>query len=177
MSSSNGSNPPSPGNDGFQPAPKFSSPFPADEWGGFYETVAPPRVIAPNDVDPDLVDGKALLGFRVPVVVVSPFTRGTPATPRINSGLYDHTSVLKLIEWRYSLRPLTKRDASDEIGNLASVLNFADPNYTVPSLPVTKSPYPIPSALFDLSTNPDNETFDFYDLMNSGLTEGWEIVR
>ena len=33
------------------------------------------------------------------------------------------------------------------------------------------------SALFDLSTNPDNETYDFYDLMNSELTAGWEIVR
>jgi phospholipase C len=148
-----------------------------DEWGGFFDTVTPPRVIAPNDVDKDLVDGKALLGFRVPVFVVSPFTRGKTTTPRINSGLYDHTSVLKLIEWRYGLRPLTRRDASSEIGNLASALNFAEPEYSVPYLPVIKTPDPTACALFDLSKNEDNESYDFYDLMNSELAEGWTIVR
>src|ERR1700723_444900 len=102
--------------------------FNRDEWGGFYDTVPPSRVIAPNDVDTDLVDGKALLGCRVPVVVVSPFTLGTPATPRIDSQLYDHTSVLKLIEWRHNLPPLTIRDASNEVGNLAEALNFDQPD-------------------------------------------------
>src|SRR5262249_35155788 len=33
-----------------------------DEWGGFFDHVAPPRAVAPNDVDPDVVDGKARLG-------------------------------------------------------------------------------------------------------------------
>src|ERR1700761_3246551 len=60
-----------------------------DEWGGFYDTVVPPRVIAPNDVDTDLIEGNALLGCRVPTIVVSPFTRSSnPAVPRINSSLY-----------------------------------------------------------------------------------------
>ncbi|HEY4816998.1 MAG TPA: alkaline phosphatase family protein, partial [Candidatus Acidoferrum sp.] len=36
-----------------------------DEWGGFFDHVAPPRAAAPNHVDPDLVNGKALLGIRV----------------------------------------------------------------------------------------------------------------
>jgi phospholipase C len=106
-----------------------------DEWGGFYDTIVPPRVIAPNDIDTDLVDGKALLGCRVPTVVVSPFTRGNTSTPRIDWHLYDRTSVLKLIEWRYNLPPLTKRDASDEIANLALALNFANPDDSVPALP------------------------------------------
>jgi phospholipase C len=43
-----------------------------EEWGGFYDHVAPPRAIAPNNTDPDLMDGKALLGFRVPCVIASP---------------------------------------------------------------------------------------------------------
>ena len=43
-----------------------------DEWGGFYDHVAPPRAIAPNNTDPDLENGKALLGFRVPCIVASP---------------------------------------------------------------------------------------------------------
>ena len=53
---------------------------------------------------------------------MSPFARGNPAKPRINSLLFDHTSVLKLIEWRWNLEPLTARDASEEIANLASAL-------------------------------------------------------
>jgi phospholipase C len=43
-----------------------------DEWGGFFEHVPPPRATAANNVDTDLVNGKALLGFRVPVVIASP---------------------------------------------------------------------------------------------------------
>lgn len=80
-----------------------------DEWGGFFDHVAPPRAQAANQVDPDIVDGKTLLGFRVPIVVVSPFSAGNPASPTINSLVFDHTSVLKLIEWRWNLPPLTPR--------------------------------------------------------------------
>jgi phospholipase C len=93
-----------------------------DEWGGFFDHVVPPRVIAPNAVDTDLVGGTSLLGCRAPTQIVSPFARGNPAKPRINSLLFDHTSVLKLIEWRWNLEPLTARDASEEIANLASAL-------------------------------------------------------
>lgn len=146
-----------------------------DEWGGFYDTVAPPRVIAPNDVDTDLIDGKALLGCRVPVVVVSPFSRGIPATPRIDSLLYDHTSVLKLIEWRYNLPPLTKRDASDEIQNLALALNFSNPDVSVPRLPLVPAPVPTPCGLFELGSQIDNESYDFHRLKHSGLTSGWKL--
>jgi len=107
-----------------------------DEWGGFFDHVPPPRVIAPNTTDADLIDGRALLGFRVPTVIVSPFSTGSPSFPRVNSTVFDHTSVLKLIEWRWNLRPLTARDASAEVGNLASVLDFARPRTELPALPV-----------------------------------------
>jgi phospholipase C len=147
-----------------------------DEWGGFFDTVAPTRVVAPNDVDTDLVNGNALLGCRVPVVVVSPFTRGTnPATPQINSGLYDHTSVLKLIEWRYNLPPLTSRDASDQIGNVAFALDLRNPNYSVPALPVVDAPIPTPCGLFELGNEIDNESYDFQKLLRSELTAGWKL--
>ena len=147
-----------------------------DEWGGFFDTVAPTRVVAPNDVDTDLVNGNALLGCRVPVVVVSPFTRGTnPATPQINSGLYDHTSVLKLIEWRYNLPPLTIRDASDQIGNVAFALDLRNPNYSVPALPVVDAPIPTPCGLFELGSEIDNESYDFQKLLQSELTAGWKL--
>jgi phospholipase C len=148
-----------------------------DEWGGFYDTVVPPRVIAPNDIDTDLVDGHALLGCRVPVVLVSPFTRNSnPATPRINSALYDHTSVLKFIEWRYNLPPLTSRDASDQIENLAQALNFGPSTLAVPSLPVISTPFPNPCGLFELGSTVGNESYDFYKLLISDLAAEWKKI-
>jgi phospholipase C len=115
-----------------------------DEWGGFFDHVAPPRAAAPNAVDPDVEGGKALLGFRVPAIVASPFTRGDPANPSVDSRVYDHTSVLKLIEWRWNLRPLTARDASTDVGNLAFALDLANPDPSVPSLPLPDPPAIVP---------------------------------
>ena len=170
-----------------------------DEWGGFFDHVAPPRVIAPNHVDTDLVDGKALLGCRVPAIIVSPFARGNPAKPRINSLLFDHTSVLKMIEWRWGLEPLTARDASNEVGNLASALNFSTPETSVPELPVIPEPDWDPCTFWDIfnsldntggvpntekamalaqlkhSRGEDNETYDFYLLLKSERMQGWTL--
>jgi len=117
-----------------------------DEWGGFFEHVPPPRVIAPNNTDTDLdPQGSALLGFRVPVVIASPFTRTPKDKPnRVDSTLYDHTSVLKLIEWRWNLPTLTKRDASPDIGNPAANFNFTSPDTSLPSLP---NPYSVFSPI------------------------------
>jgi phospholipase C len=86
-----------------------------DEWGGFFDHVPP---AAAPDTNPAVT---GLRGFRVPCLVISPLaSRGTVA-----HGLYDHTSILKLIEWRWGLAPLTPRDAA--ASNLAQVLDFAHP--------------------------------------------------
>ncbi|HEV2368229.1 MAG TPA: alkaline phosphatase family protein, partial [Acidimicrobiales bacterium] len=117
-----------------------------DEWGGFFDHVAPHRVTpgvpigasAGTDVDKDQVNGKVRLGFRVPCMVASPFTVGRPEDPRVAHGLYDHTSVLKMIEWNWGLKPLTQRDAStsrSDPGNLAAVLNLRHPASKAPALP------------------------------------------
>jgi phospholipase C len=172
-----------------------------DEWGGFFDHVVPPRVIAPNNVDTDLVNGQALLGCRVPTIIVSPFARGNPAKPTVNSLLYDHTSVLKFIEWRWNLEPLTARDASDEIANLAYALNFQSQDTSLPELPVIAEPPTESCTLDDIlesldatgkptaintdaatrvaqqvkSTGVDNETYDFYLLLKSDNTKGWPL--
>lgn len=165
-----------------------------DEWGGFFDHVAPPRVIAPNSVDKDLVDGKALLGCRVPTLVVSPFARGNPAKPRIDSLLHDHTSVLKLIEWRWGLDPLTARDASDEVANLALALDFQQPDASVPHLPVIAKPplgpcdykkaenvEPTPDqpaiddAQAQIGNGADEEINDFLLLLRSDLVKDWPL--
>ena len=96
-----------------------------DEWGGFYDHVAPP-------VGADSHPGLAQRGFRVPCVVASPLAkRGNVA-----HGLYDHTSVLKMIEWAWDLPSLAPRDAA--ANNLADVLDLGGtPDLSVPhwSLP------------------------------------------
>lgn len=95
-----------------------------DEWGGFFEHVPPP--IAP-DVNPDC----QLRGFRVPCLLISPFARRR----YVSSEVYDHTSILKMIEWRWNLPPLSVRDAN--ANNLADALDLttfdlAAPEFAVP---------------------------------------------
>ncbi len=48
------------------------------------------------------------LGFRVPAVIVSPYAKPGYVTDQV----YDHTSVLKLIQRKWNLPPLTRRDAA-----------------------------------------------------------------
>jgi phospholipase C len=126
-----------------------------DEWGGFFEHVSPPRAQAANAVDTDVVNGKTLLGMRVPVVVASPWSTGDPSNPTINSLVFDHTSVLKLIEWRWSIPPLTPRDTSNDVNNLAYALDFERPQTAVPSLPKPHVPFiamPCFADLFSFSS-------------------------
>jgi phospholipase C len=47
---------------------------------------------------------------------------------------------LKLIEWRWGLAPLTARDASSDVANLAYALNFKEPDNSVPVLPQPQAP-------------------------------------
>jgi phospholipase C len=140
-----------------------------DEWGGFYDHVPPPRVSAPNTTDPDLVDGEALLGFRVPTVVASPWTRGNPLFPRVEHMSFDHTSVLKLIEWRLRLAPLTARDSSTDVGNLAEVFQWSLLDGRVPRLPRVLPPRPraCPSEATRFE--------DWAGLIELGVESGWPI--
>jgi phospholipase C len=153
-----------------------------DEWGGFFEHVAPPRVIAPNNVDTDLVNGAALLGFRVPTVIASPFTFGAG----VNSALYDHTAALKLIEWRWGLQPLTARDGSAAIGNPALSFNFDSPTAQVPALPQGNPVFAAPcfeSGIFSFaepgrssqSAPPVGKPSEFTALANSTMVRDWML--
>ncbi|HEX3732520.1 MAG TPA: alkaline phosphatase family protein [Mycobacteriales bacterium] len=102
-----------------------------DEWGGFFDHVPPS---AAPDPRPDL--GTGLRGFRVPCLVISPRARRRT----VAHGTYDHTSVLKMIEWRFGLEPLTVRDAG--AANIAEVLDFETApdltarRYGVPDVPI-----------------------------------------
>ncbi|MDO8616198.1 MAG: alkaline phosphatase family protein [Dehalococcoidia bacterium] len=64
-----------------------------DEWGGFYDHVAPPQVDEHG------------LGFRVPALLVSPWAK----RGYVSHVQYDHVSVLTFIERRFGLPPLSPR--------------------------------------------------------------------
>jgi phospholipase C len=92
-----------------------------DEWGGFFDHVPPP---AAADVKPEYEQR----GFRVPCLLISPFAR----RGAVAHGVYDHTSILKLAEWRWGLEPLSERDAEAE--NLATALDFSHRALKVPKI-------------------------------------------
>jgi len=164
-----------------------------DEWGGFFDHVAPPRATAPaNSIDTDLVNGKALLGFRVPTIVASPFSRGNPDDPKVKGMTFDHTSILKLIEWRFGLDPLTARDASHDVQNLARALNFHTANAVVPALPHPTAPTQTPcvqpqgavatappTLTSAVATNLADSTNPWPALRDSALlqSQGWQIPK
>jgi phospholipase C len=175
-----------------------------DEWGGFFDHVAPTRAAhsalqdigqpAGNNVEaPDqIVNNTALLGFRVPCIVASPWTKGTPTNPRVAGSPvshtptalpFDHTSVLKLIEWRHGLDPLTARDAdTTNLGSLLEVFDFAHPDPDVPSLPVPPVPPPNPCGVTDPFPFPGSEAAPrpptvWEELRDSGVLEGWNLPR
>lgn len=88
-----------------------------DEWGGFFDHVPPGTGPVP-EADRAAGDTSGLRGFRVPCVIVSPWSGGG----RVVKELFDHNSVLKMIEWRWDLEPLTVRDRTAK--NLAEALDF-----------------------------------------------------
>jgi phospholipase C len=106
-----------------------------DDGGGFFDHVVPPMVPSVTYADviagqqggigPD-ANGRVPLGFRVPAVIVSPFGPSSIG-PSLQ---FDHTSVLKMIEWAFlnnwRIPPGTHRDATDDayIANLACALDF-----------------------------------------------------
>jgi phospholipase C len=106
-----------------------------DEWGGFFDHVVPPVLPDDHDLNPTSTPhGQA--GFRVPAMVLSPFAR----RGYVGSAQYDHTSILKMVEWRWGLSPLTSRDAAAR--NLAETFDFAHPDTAVPNLPIVPDPGP-----------------------------------
>ena len=67
-----------------------------DEWGGFFDHVAPPHL--PDDRANALdADDFSQAGFRVPTVMASPFAR----RGMVDDRTYDHTSILRFLEWRF----------------------------------------------------------------------------
>ncbi len=136
-----------------------------DEHGGYYDHVPPPPAVEPDTVLPRslLTSGGPLrwllqklgmwkklqaidtgagrydrYGFRVPAVVVSPYAK----PGYVSSTAYDHTSVLKLIEQKWNLPPLTERDRA-AVAPLDMIDLHAPPAFLVPpTLPAPATAWP-----------------------------------
>lgn len=119
-----------------------------DENGGFFDHVPPvtappgtpgeyitaPAVVDPSSIGSPAITGPIGLGFRVPMLIVSPFSRGG----FVSSGLFDHTSVLRFLETRFGAEvPNLSAWRRAAVGDMTSAFNFASPNQSIPSLPAT----------------------------------------
>jgi phospholipase C len=114
-----------------------------DENGGFFDHVAPPTAppgtpgeyVGVHPLPPEAAGtaGPIGLGFRVPAMVVSPFSTGG----LVCSDTFDHTSLLRFIETRFGVGvPNLSAWRRSVTGDLTSTLNLAAaPAKTAPSLP------------------------------------------
>jgi phospholipase C len=107
-----------------------------DENGGYFDHVAPPTAApgTPGEWAGGLPIG---LGFRVPMLIVSPFSRGG----FVARDAFDHTSILKFIERRFNVRcPNISDWRRETVGDLTSAFNFAGPDTSPATDAITASP-------------------------------------
>jgi phospholipase C len=100
-----------------------------DEHGGFFDHVRPPRV--PDDRNSrNLAEDYGQMGIRIPAVAVSPYAR----RGAVHHSIYGFESILKMIEWRFGIPPLTKRDRYAQ--NIARSFDWQSrPRLDLPALP------------------------------------------
>jgi phospholipase C len=100
-----------------------------DEHGGFYDHVPPPAACAPSPELPTAKNGQIRfdqLGVRVPFIVVSPYAKAHYVSHRV----YEHASVLRLIQARFDLPAMTYRDANATPPY--DFFDFASPSFSEP---------------------------------------------
>jgi phospholipase C len=137
-----------------------------DEDGGFFDHVVsstPPQTPAvgastvptTNEIFPgDAIHpaGPYGVGVRVPMIVVSPWTRGG----YVNSQLFDHTSLIRFLETRFAHRrgDLVESNITPwrraVVGDLTTAFDFESPNRRRVDLPDTDAFKPT-----DLTRQPD----------------------
>ncbi len=115
-----------------------------DEHGGNYDHVPPPNgAVPPDDNVGEYGFDFQRFGVRIPALLISPRIQAGTVF-RARTGTIDHTSVLKTIELRFGVPPLTRRDkAAPDLGD---VLTLATPRQDDPlagvQIPISPSPHP-----------------------------------
>jgi phospholipase C len=107
-----------------------------DEPGGTYDhvpaltNVPSPDGIPPQDLNSNDIPGDfTRTGFRVPLIVVSPFT----VKNLVSHTPMDYTAVLKFVETRFNLPPLTARDSA--MPDMTEFFDFVNPPWMTPPSP------------------------------------------
>ena len=106
-----------------------------DENDGLFDHVAPP--VPEPGTEGEFIQGLPIgLGFRVPCLVISPFSRGG----YVCGTILDHTSTLRLIETRFGVEiPNLSRWRRGTCGDLTTAFDFArPPRLDIPVLPETE---------------------------------------
>jgi phospholipase C len=121
--------------------------FTYDEHGGYYDHVPPQPATPPGDVAApiDLVPGDicdkagdingqgtcdfAWTGYRVPLIVISPFAKKNFVSHTVR----DTTAVLTMVETRFGLTPLTARDGSQP--DMTEFFDFVNTPWATPPTP------------------------------------------
>ncbi len=126
-----------------------------DENGGFFDHVAPPTppkgtagefiTVNPLPDTAEGITGPIGLGFRVPGLVISPFSRGG----LVASEVFDHTSQLRLIGKRFGVDvPNLTAWRKQTVGDMTSSFDFATPaNSAKPKLEATQELDPVSTLL------------------------------
>jgi phospholipase C len=102
-----------------------------DEGGGYYDHVPPPPAIKPDNIKPilskgDKPGGYDRYGFRVPMIVVSPYARANYVSHHIQ----DHASMTAFIERKWNLPAMTFRDANAD--PMIDYFDFSKPAFAKP---------------------------------------------
>ncbi|HEX4014977.1 MAG TPA: alkaline phosphatase family protein [Candidatus Cybelea sp.] len=99
-----------------------------DDWGGFYDHVPPP-----------FFDNWGGLGFRVPLLIVSPYAKETtPGTPGyISKTQYEFGSILKFVEQNWGLGSLGTTDL--RATSIVDSFDFTQKPRAFISIPSSKS--------------------------------------
>jgi phospholipase C len=146
-----------------------------DENGGFFDHVPPPTPpsssangLSTVTTTGEISNGKPIgLGFRVPMMVVSPWTAGG----WVCSEVFDHTSVLRFMENRFGVaEPNISAWRRAVCGDLSSAFDFSGNNTTWPNLPVT-SAYPAQAdqqcSTLPTPTPPSTQSMPFAESSNT----------
>ncbi len=108
-----------------------------DEGGGAFDHVPPISVPNPDGIQPVLCLSKdtavggdfTMTGFRVPMLVISPFTKKN----FVSHTPMDYTAFLAFVESHFNLTSLTKRDAA--MPDMSEFFDFTNPPWTTPPSP------------------------------------------
>ena len=121
-----------------------------DEHGGYYDHVPPPVALAPDSLAPVVVPGESTYdgferyGFRVPGLIVSPYSR----REHVSHTVFDHTSILALVERKWNLPAMTYRDANaNDLTDLIDLHAMARRRPIFPALPPLAAAGNTPEAL------------------------------